>query len=123
MNQQPTIDDIQRACDTAVAALTAAIERVDHEADQAAPGKLRDQLRKRSEDLTDECQAILAATNEAILSLPEVIAAANQLEQLSRDMNATAQELPNVAHALDKASAILALGQQFSSVIAKASNG
>jgi hypothetical protein len=120
VNQPPTVDDIENACNTALAALGKAITQIEAEADQAKPGPHRDQLEMRSEDLMDERRAIRAAANKAILSLPGVIAAAAILDRMSGDMMATAQELPNATGSLGKVTALLSLGQQFNDIIAKA---
>ena len=120
MNQTPTVDDIENACNTALAALGKAITQIEAEADRAKPGPHRDQLEMRSGDLMDERRAIRAAADKAILSLPGVIAAAAILDRLSGDMMATAQELPNATGSLGKVTALLSLGQQFNDIIAKA---
>jgi hypothetical protein len=120
VNQPPTVDDIENACDAALAALGKAITEIEAESDQTKPGPHRDQLEKRSDDLMDERRAIRAAADREILSLPNVIKAAATLDRLSSDMMATAKELPDAASSLDKASALLSLGQQFNDLIAKA---
>jgi hypothetical protein len=120
VNQPLTVDDIENACNTALAALGKVITQIEAEADRAKPGPHRDQLEMRSEDLMDERRAIRAAADKAILSLPGVIAAAANLDRLSADMMATAQELPNATGSLGKVTALLSLGQQFNDIIAKA---
>ncbi len=120
MNQPPTVEDIENACDAALAALGKAITQIEAESDQTKPGPHRDQLEKRSDDLMDERRAIRAAADREILSLPNVIKAAATLDRLSSDMMATAKELPDAASSLDKATALLSLGQQFNDLIAKA---
>jgi hypothetical protein len=119
VNQPPTVEDIENACNTALAALGKAIAQIEAEADQAKPGPHRDQLEMRSEDLMDERRAIRAAADKAILSLPGVIAAAAILDRLSGDMMATARALPSATGSLGKATALLSLGQQFNDIIAK----
>jgi hypothetical protein len=71
-------------------------------------------------------EAIATAATDAVLALPAVIAAAATLIALSSQMRITAQELPavtNVLTILTKAAALLALGRQFSQVIALTTDG
>ncbi|HEU0157442.1 MAG TPA: hypothetical protein VFQ82_15325 [Stellaceae bacterium] len=123
MNTPPSIDDIRNARDAALDALADAVATIGNQiAQTTTTGPFLDQLTKRYQDLMNERSMIRAAATETVLSLPAVIAAAAQLTQLSTDMKRTAQELSDATTTLNKATTILSLGQQFSDVLASASN-
>jgi methyl-accepting chemotaxis protein len=124
MNQLSTIEGIRSARNAALAALDAVLDEIDDEIAQTTKtGPYLDQLTKRKQDLNNEYAAISMAATEAVLALPEVIAAAATLNTLSAQMKATAQQLVAATNVLNKTAAVLALGQQFSDVIANAHRG
>jgi hypothetical protein len=124
MNQPATADNIRRSRDAALDALDDVMDEIDDEIAQTTEtGPYLVQLTKRYQDLKNEYAHISMAATFAVLAQPSVIAAAARLETLSTQMKTTAQELPNATDVLAKTAAVLALGQQFSDVIANAHKG
>jgi hypothetical protein len=121
MNQTSTIDQIRQARDTALAALGSAIETVGKKIELATGSD--DELETQLDALMQAREAIETAATDAVLALPEVMAAAATLNALSAEMKTSAQELAAPTNALTKTAAVLALGQQFSQVVADARNG
>ena len=121
MAQSSTIDQIRQARDNALAALGSAIKAVSRKIERTTDSD--DELEAQLEALMDQREAIEAAATDAVLALPQVIAAAAKLNALSAEMKATAQELPIATNALTKTAAVLALGQQFSEVLASGTQG
>lgn len=121
MTQSSTIDQIRQARDTALAALGSAINGVSRNIELATGPD--DALEAQLEALMNQREAIEAAATDAVLALPEVVAAAATLNALSAEMMATAQQLPFATNALTKSAAVLALGQQFSQVLASGTHG
>ena len=121
MAQSSTIDQIRQARDNALAALKSAIKAVSRKIERTTDSD--DELEAQLEALMDQREAIEAAATDAVLALPQVIAAAAKLNALSAEMKATAQELPIATNALTKTAAVLALGQQFSEVLASGTQG
>jgi hypothetical protein len=121
MAQSSTIDQIRQARDNALAALKSAIKAVSKKIELTTDSD--DELEAQLEALMDQREAIEAAATDAVLALPQVIAAAAKLNALSAEMKATAQELPIATNALTKTAAVLALGQQFSEVLASGTQG
>ena len=121
MSQLATFDDIRRSRDAALDALDDVMDEIDNEIAQTTrTGGYLTQLTKRYQDLKSEYAAISMAATFAVLAQPTVIAAAATLNTLSTQMKATAKELPDATDVLTKTAAVLALGQQFSDVIANA---
>ncbi len=122
MNQGSIIDQIRNARDTALAALESSIDavarkiEVDIGPDDAA-------LNRRLDDLMNQRDAIETAATDAVLALPEVIAAAATLNTLSAQMNKTARQLPAATNVLTTTATVLFLGQQFSQAVANAQKG
>ena len=67
-----------------------------------------------------ERNSILAAATEAVLQLPEVVAAADTLNSLANKMKTAAQALPRATNILTRSTSVLALGQQFADTLATA---
>jgi hypothetical protein len=87
MNQPATIDDIRRSRDAALDALDSVLDEIDDEIAQTTKtGAYLNQLTKRKQDLSNGYAAISTAATEAILALPNVIAAAATLNTLSAQM-------------------------------------
>jgi hypothetical protein len=80
----------------------------------------KDRLEARRDQVIARRMAIRAAAIEDILSLPGVINAAGALNSLSNRMKEIAEELPNSTEVLAKTDTVLALGQQFSTLISGA---
>jgi hypothetical protein len=122
MNQPPpTIDDIGNARDTPLVALDSVLDDIEDEISQTTKKDAHlAELTKQKEALQAKYKAVSDAATEAVLALPEVIAAASTLKKLSTDIDAKARQLPSTTTNLDKAAAILSLGQQFRDVIANA---
>jgi hypothetical protein len=122
MNQPPpTIDDIRNARDTALVALDSVLDDIEDEISQTTKKDAHlAELTKQKEALQAKYKAVSDAATEAVLALPEVIAAASTLKKVSTDMDAKAKQLPGTTTNLDKAAAVLSLGQQFRDVIANA---
>ncbi len=122
MNQGSIIDQIRNARDMALAALKSSIDavarkiEVDTGPDDAA-------LNRRLDDLMNQRDAIETAATEAVLALPEVIAAAATLNRLAARMKTTAQQLPAATNVLTTTATVLSLGQQFSQAVANVHNG
>jgi len=124
MNQTATIDDIRRSRDAALDALDDVIDEIDNEIAQTTKtGPYLAQLTMRYQDLRNEYAHISITATFAVLAQPGVIAAAATLGTLSAQMQTTAQELAAATNVLVKTAAVLALGQQFSDVIANAQKG
>ena len=117
MNQPSIIDQIRNARDTALAALKSSFDAVAKkielatDLDEAA-------LNQRLDDLMNQRDAIETAATDAVLALPEVIAAAATLNSLAARMKTTARQLPTAANVLATTATVLALGQQFSGALA-----
>ena len=122
MNQPPpTIDDIGNARDTPLVALDSVLDDIEDEISQTTKKDAHlAELTKQKEALQAKYTAVSDAATGAVLALPEVIAAASTLKKLSTDMDAKAKQLPSMTTNLDKAAAVLSLGQQFRDVIANA---
>jgi hypothetical protein len=71
----------------------------------------------------NQSDAIETAATDAVLALPEVIAAAATLNLLAAQMKTTAQQLPRATHVLATTATVLALCQQFSGTLANAHHG
>lgn len=115
------VADILKSRDQALSSLDDAIDEITNEiAITTANNFYLRHLTKQCQDLVNQKTAILDATDQRILNLPQVIKAYNQLNALSLDMKATAEELPAATDALAKTSEILTLGQQYVNLIANA---
>jgi uncharacterized protein YoxC len=118
------IDDIRRSRDTALEALNTSIEVLSNQiARTTTTGPLLIQLTTRFDDLMAERNAILAAATDAVLQLPEVVAAAAALISLADQMNAVAQNLPrvtNVINVLAGSTSVLSSAQHFANTLATA---
>ena len=121
MGQSSIINQIRNSRDTALAALDSSVTAVRRQIEQTTvpDPELSGQMQK----LTKQRAAIRAAATDAVLALPDVIAAAASLNTLSRKMQAAAQALPDATKVLTAAATILALGQQFSDKLTNAQNG
>lgn len=118
-----SIDDIRTSLNTALAALDTSIDVLSNQITQTPNGPLFKQLMARHDDLVDERNAILAAATEAVLELPQVVAAAATLNALANQMNAVAQNLPNVTNvinALAGSTSVLSSAQHFANTLATA---
>ncbi len=125
MTDQETIDAIRADRNQALDALEDALVSVDREIENTDSADLAylKQLKNRSQSLMDERTTIMDAASVAILSMPSVVAAADQLNAIAAKMKATAQEIPNATDKLTKATAILSLGQKFTDLIASTQKG
>ena len=124
MSQSATIDDIRRSRDAALDALDDVMDEIDNEIAQTTkPGPYLTQLTKRYQDLRNEYAHISMTATFAVLAQPGVVAAAATLSSLSAQKKTTAQELPEATSVLTKTATVLALGHQFSDVIANAQKG
>ena len=122
MNQRSIIDQIRNARDTALAALKSSIDAVSKKIEIATgPGEAA--LSQRLDDLMNQREAIETAATEAVLALPEVIAAAATLNRLAARMKTTAQQLPAATNVLTTTATVLSLAQQFSQAVANVHNG
>jgi hypothetical protein len=122
MNQPSTIDQIRNARDTALAVLKSSIDVVAKKIELATdPDEAA--LNQRLDDLMNQRDAIETAATDAVLALPEVIAAAATLTTLAAQMTTIAQQLPTATHVLTTTATVLLLGQQFSQTVANAHNG
>ena len=121
MSQPPIITEIRNSRDTALAALNSSVTAVRRQIEQTTVPD--PELTERMQKLTKQRAAIRAAATDAVLALPDVIAAAASLNTLSMKMQAAAQALPDATQVLPATATILALGQQFSDKIANAHNG
>jgi hypothetical protein len=118
------IDQIRASRDEALQALDAAFNAIGREvARTTKTGPYLDRLTDRYDDLDKERSAILEGATDAVLALPEVVAAAAKLGGLSSQMTRTAAALPNATAALNTATAILSLGQRFVDLIATCQKG
>ena len=116
MNQPSIIDQIRNARDTALAALKSSIDAVATQLELAtSPDGAA--LNQRLDDLMNQRDAIETAATDAVLALPEVIAAAAALNALAAQMNTTARQLPAATNVLTTTATVLALGQQFSGTL------
>jgi hypothetical protein len=98
VSQPPTIAGIIGSRDTALAALGVSVTAVGNEIAQTTQSRpYLDRLTNRYQDLMNERAAIRAAATDAVLALPDVIAAAAELNNLATDMNTTAHALPGRA--------------------------
>jgi hypothetical protein len=121
MSQPSTIDQLRSARDTALAALKSSIDASAKEIEVATdPDEAA--LNQRLDNLVNQSDAIETAATDAVLALPEVIAAAATLNALSAQMK-TAQQLPTAANLLATTATVSALGQQFSGTLANAHHG
>jgi hypothetical protein len=121
MKMAQSIDDIRNIRDTALAAFDSSIEVLGSKiAQTTTTGPFLDQLTARFDDLMSERNSILAAATEAVLQLPEVVAAADTLNSLANKMKTAAQALPRATNILTRSSSVLALGQQFADTLATA---
>jgi shikimate kinase len=118
------IDDIRRSRDTALAALDTSIEVLANQiARITTKGPLLTQLTTRFDNLMSERNAIFAAATDAVLQLPEVVAAAAVLINLANQMNTVAQNLPtatNVINVLAGSTSVLSSAQHFANTLATA---
>jgi hypothetical protein len=122
MSQPSTIDQLCSARDTALAALKSSIDASAKEIEVATdPDEAA--LNQRLDNLVNQSDAIETAATDAVLALPEVIAAAATLNALSAQMTKTAQQLPTAANLLATTATVLALGQQFSGTLVNAHHG
>ncbi len=122
MNQTSIIDRIRDARDTALAALKSSIDAVATQLELAtSPDEAA--LNQRLDDLMNQRDAIETAATDAVLALPEVIAAAAAMNALAAQMRTTAQQLPTATNVLTTTATVLALGQQFSGALANAHHG
>jgi hypothetical protein len=122
MNQPSVIDQIRNARDAALAALKSSINAVARKIELATvPDEAA--LNQRLDELINQRDAIETAATDAVLALPEVIAAAATLNALAIQMRTTALQLPTAANALATTATVLALGQQFSGALANAHHG
>jgi hypothetical protein len=122
MSQPSTIDQLRNARDTALAALKFSIDAIAKKI-EVATGPNEVALNQRLDNLVNQSDAIETAATDAVLALPEVIAAAATLNALSAQMTKTAQQLPTAANLLATTATVLALGQQFSGTLANAHHG
>jgi hypothetical protein len=89
MSQPSTIDQLRSARDTALAALKSSIDASAKEIEVATdPDEAA--LNQRLDNLVNQSDAIETAATDAVLALPEVIAAAATLHALSAQMTKTA---------------------------------
>jgi conjugal transfer/entry exclusion protein len=111
MSETSAIDKIRDSRDTALAALNSSVTAVRKQIQQTtAPNQ---EQANRLQNLTTVRTDIRAAATEAVLALPEVIAAAAKLNTLATDMKTVAQALPNASKVMTTTATILAFGQQF----------
>lgn len=122
MNQPSIIDQIRNARDTALAALKSSIDAVATQLELAtSPDEAA--LDQRLDDLMNQRAAIETAATDAVLALPEVIAAAAALNALAAQMNTTARQLPAATNVLTTTATVLGLGQQFSGILVNPPHG
>jgi uncharacterized protein involved in exopolysaccharide biosynthesis len=122
MNQPSIIDQIRNDRDTALAALKFSIDAVATQLELAtSPDEAA--LNQRLDDLMTQRDAIETAATDAVLALPEVIAAAAALNALAAQMNTTARQLPAATSVLTTTATVLALGQQFSGTLVNPQHG
>lgn len=114
-----TIDQIRTIRDDLLVTVETAIDRVNSQIESTTIGSpWMKQLIKRSNDLANEHAAILRIMTDAVLALPEVMAAAAELNLLAARNNQVAARLPAATDALGVATEVLALGQSFTDLIA-----
>jgi hypothetical protein len=122
MNQPSIIDQIRNARDTALAALKSSIDAVATQLELAtSPDEAA--LDQRLDELMNQRATIETAATDAVLALPEVIAAAAALNALAAQMNTTARQLPAATNVLTTTATVLALGQQFSGMLVNPPHG
>jgi hypothetical protein len=116
-----TVDEIRSSRDAALAATSDALFAISQEiATTTTTGLFLDRLTKRHQDLINERAAIREAATDLVLALPEVIAAAQTLNDVATEMLAEAGALPSATNILTSTAKILTLGQNFVDTIASA---
>ncbi len=121
MPRQQAIEAIRASRDAALDALDSAVTSVGNEiVHTIQTGPYLNQLTRRYQDLMNERAAVRSAATDTVLGLPHVMAAADSLELLARQMRSAAQTLPGAANMLLPTATVLSLGQQFVDAVVSA---